>query len=147
MTSTPSPEILSAFDCAQVRTSQKLPYVVGGGHDPAHPFQPSGGPPAGYDCSGVASDVAHRFAPLPHAMTTGELLTTPLLANGEGEYATLWIAQYPGVLEHCAWEFKLPEHPGFRWFAAAHEGTIVGWFDYADNWVLSPFPYKPRRRL
>jgi len=145
--STP-PEILSALECAQVRARQSLVYRLGGGHDPAHPFQPSGSPLA-YDCSGAASDVIHRFAPLPHAMDTGELLTTPLLADGPGEYLTIWIAQYPDVIEHVALQFKIPGQPDHRWWMASHPDgrPEVGFVDLQDEWVLSPFIYKPRRRL
>jgi hypothetical protein len=144
-------QVLDAFQVAMLRASEKLPYVLGGGHSPLHPFQPSEGIDpkgvVGYDCSGAASDIVNRLDGLGHAMDTAELLTTPLLADGEGEFCTLWIAQYPGVLEHAAMQFKLPESPANRWFMAAYPGTTVGWFDLPDNWVTdTPLPYTPRRR-
>lgn len=141
------PPVLTAFALARFRASQHLPYIKGGGHDERHPFQPSGNP-AGYDCSGAASDVWNRLEPIGRPQTTAQLVNVG--QRGEGAHATLWVAQYPGVLEHCAFEFKIPSVPELRWFAASHPGATpeVGFFTPAsNNWVVEePFVYTPRCR-
>jgi len=86
----------------------------------------------------------NRVTPLEHALSTAELLDWGV--EGEGEFLTVWVAQYPGVIEHCACQFKIPGHPQERWFMAAHTGTTVGWVDLPDSWVTGPLPYTPRRR-
>lgn len=128
-----------AFTDADWRASEKLPYVFGGGHG-SH-FQPSGGPPPGYDCSGWVSTILHHAGILgsSEALGTHELERWGL--SGEGEYMTVWTINEPGI-EHAFIEFKLPKHSNKRWSAANHSGTICGWVPWMD-----PAGYTPRRRL
>ena len=135
--STPAPSILSAFDDADWRASQKLPYVFGGGHSSR--FQPSGSP-AGYDCSGWVSTILHHAG----ILGSSEALDTHALERwglaGRGEFMTVWTINVPG-LEHTFIEFKVLGHLTKRWSAANHTGAICGWVPWMD-----PAGYTARRR-
>src|SRR4051812_37466891 len=54
--------VLWAFAIAIRRHAENIGYRLGAGHDPRHPFQPTGTPPEG-DCSWLGSNVWHRAEP------------------------------------------------------------------------------------
>jgi|SRR5208282_1393310 len=142
--SVPAESIEVCFAKADQINDEKIPYVYGGGQN----FVPSATAASkglkGYDCRGAACAVLHAAGLIASVEDTEELAGWG--DAGEGQYMTLWVANYP-TLHHCALEFRLPEHPGKRWWMAAHQGTLVGWVpNLPDNWVLTPFLFAPRRR-
>jgi hypothetical protein len=134
--SEPSQEISLCFAAAKNLAKEKLPYFYSGGH----PGPGLAHGQTGYDCSGVVSDVLHHGGILysSTALDTAELLSWG--DSGEGQYMTIWVHDGP-ELQHTFIEFKIPSEPQYKWFMAAHTGTIIGWYQF-----MSTKGYTARRR-
>lgn len=75
-----------------VNSLMGTPYVWGGGHGAA--FGPSNG---GLDCSGFVSTVLHSAGYLSTPQTTTGLAGQPALANGAGQYVTVYDRTNAGI--------------------------------------------------
>jgi len=69
------------------------PYVWGGGHG-------GWGPQTGYDCSGFVSAVLHAGGYLSSPQDTTTLPTQPGIAQGPGQYVTIYARDAPGQEGH-----------------------------------------------
>ena len=129
-----------------VLSSDRFPYVYGGGHGvapekgltfpPTKGVDPEGTNPKGYDCS------AWQSAGLWHAgmLGSGSIKDTKLAPGteelagwgvaGVGEFYTLYVKNAPGY-HHCVGKLTLSGKP-VLWTAAASTGTICGWWSYGS---------------
>ena len=136
MTTIVPEQVQLCFRAAKNLANMHLPYEWGGGHP--GPGITHG--QKGYDCSGLVSDVLRHGGILEssEALDTAELLDWGDL--GIGTFMTVWVINGP-ELQHTFLEFKIPDEEEYKWFMAAHTGTIIGWFK-----GVSTKGYTPRRR-
>lgn len=105
----------AAYSAAARLDAMGLPYLWGGGHNPASFAHPKG-PPPGLDCSGSTCWVLAQAGMFDgkSAVTSGELAST-WGHPGEGKEMTVW-----ANAEHVWVEFKLPGKAGKRMDTSPH---------------------------
>lgn len=121
-------------------------YASAVGVDSMHiPYLFGGNTLKGLDCSKADSWVLKAGGILSRLMGTRELGSTSELANGIGQFMTIWVADTM-LLEHSTLEFDMPGK-GRQFWTARKSGTTVGFYTLEGGRdYLSAAGFKPRRR-